>query len=372
MPQRIGIALVALLSIALFVVGSLFRSSVATPRTEAVELVFDEPRNYVCQRAESAIRIDGKLDESAWQAADWSKDFVDIEGAIRPKPLYRTRVKMLWDDTHLYIAAELEEPHVWANATEHDSYIFHFDNDFEVFLDPDGDNHLYAELEMNARNTTWDLLLVKPYQAGGPAIDAWEIVGLKSAVHVDGTLNDSRDRDRGWTIEMAWPWSALRQIAGRPVPPKDGDQWRINFSRVQWQHEIVDGKYRKAANTKEDNWVWSPQGVIDMHRPERWGYVQFTATPAGMTAPPFRLDPSAPARELLHRLYWAQKDYHRQHGRYADTLATLRLPRYIHPALGEPEMIASATSFEITVPVRTQGIEERWQIRSDGRISKAK
>src|SRR5437762_10018554 len=48
-----------------------------------------------------------------------------------------------------------------------------------------------------------------------------------------------------------------------------GDQWRVNFSRVEWRHEVLDGKYRKIPNLREDNWVWSPQGVIDMHRPER-------------------------------------------------------------------------------------------------------
>ena len=70
-------------------------------------------------------------------------------------------MKMLWDDEALYIAAEIEEPHVWATITEHDAVIFQ-DPDFEVFLDPDGDNHNYAELELNAKNTTWDLLLTKP------------------------------------------------------------------------------------------------------------------------------------------------------------------------------------------------------------------
>jgi len=45
-------------------------------------------------------------------------------------------MQMLWDDECLYIAAEMEEPHLWATLTEHDSIIFH-DNDFEVFLDPD-------------------------------------------------------------------------------------------------------------------------------------------------------------------------------------------------------------------------------------------
>ena len=60
--------------------------------------------------------------------------FVDIQGATQPRPRFRTRAKMLWDDEYFYIAAELEEPHVWATLTEHDSVIFH-DNDFEVFLE---------------------------------------------------------------------------------------------------------------------------------------------------------------------------------------------------------------------------------------------
>ena len=69
---------------------------------------------------------------------------------------------MLWDDNYFYIAEQLEEPHVWATLTKHDSVIFQ-DNDFEVFIDPDGDNQEYYEIEINALNTDWDLLLKKAY-----------------------------------------------------------------------------------------------------------------------------------------------------------------------------------------------------------------
>ena len=169
------------------------------------------------------------------------------------------------------------------------------------------DSHLYGELELNALNTTWDLLLAKPYKDGGQAVDAWEITGLKTAVHVDGTLNDPRDTDRGWTVEIAWPWKSLKEIADCPVPPRDGDQWRINFSRVEWDHEVVDGKYRKVPKRPEHNWVWSPQGVIDMHRPERWGILQFSTAAPGTTV--FVPDPAQPARDYLHRVYYAQRDY---------------------------------------------------------------
>jgi hypothetical protein len=283
---------------------------------------FPHPKGYVCYRATSPVTIDGKPTEAAWAAAPWSDEFVDIEGDKKPKPRHRTRVKMLWDDEALYIAAELDEPHVWATLTQHDAVIFH-DNDFEVFLDPDGDNHLYAELELNALNTTWDLLLTRPYKDGGKAVNGWEIIGLKTAVHVDGTPNDPRDTDRGWTVEIRWPWAGLKELTGVRVPPRDGDRWRINFSRVEWDTEVVGGKYQKVKGRPEHNWVWSPQGVIDMHRPERWGYLQFSPAEPGKAA--FRPDPDWPTRDLLHRVYYAQRDYRKANGKYAGSVAELGL-----------------------------------------------
>jgi hypothetical protein len=231
------------------------------------------PRRYTCARAGGAVRIDGKLDDAAWQRAAWTDGFIDILGEAAAKPRFRTRAKMLWDDEYFYVAAELEEPDVWATLTEHDSVIFR-DNDFEIFLNPTGDTRNYFEFEINALNTGWDLFLNKPYRQGGKADNSWEIPGLKTAVSVDGTLNDPKDRDRGWTVEIAFPWSAFgeRSGVGRPEP---GAEWRVNFSRVEWQVRTENGKYQKLPGLKEDNWVWSPQGKINMHIPEMWGYVKF-------------------------------------------------------------------------------------------------
>ncbi|WP_395091092.1 carbohydrate-binding family 9-like protein [Armatimonas sp.] len=282
---------------------------------------YPHPKGYVCARASEPIVIDGDLTKPVWQAAPWSEDFLDIEGETRPAPRFRTRMKMLWDNTFFYIAAELEEPDIWATLTEHDSVIF-YDNDFEIFLDPDGDNHDYGEFEMNALNTTWDLRLPKPYRDGGPALNEWEIEGIKTAVKVFGTLNDARDRDHGWTLELALPWSGLKTLQGGDCP-EVGQQWRVNFSRVEWDIEPVDnfpypvdnstlpvdnsGKvpapYQKIPSTPEYNWVWSPQWAIDMHRPEWWGYVQFEESPDV----PFRPDPDWESRCHLMELYHAEK-----------------------------------------------------------------
>jgi len=259
----------------------------------------------------------GKLDDEAWKLARWTQDFVDIEGKESLKPFFRTRAKMLWDDDYLYVGAELEEPNVWATLTVHDSVIFQ-DNDFEVFIDPDGDNHQYYEYEINALGTDWDLRLPKPYRDGGPALNEWEIPGLKKAVHVNGTINDPSNTDVGWTLELAFPWKVLGEFAKCPCPPRTGEQWRVNFSRVEWDIRVVGGVYEKIPHLPEHNWVWSPQGVIDMHRPEMWGYVQFEDEPK-----PFIPDPDWAVKCELMEVYWAQREFHEKVKRYAKNAAEL-------------------------------------------------
>ena len=59
------------------------------------------PRRYVAYRAPSRVRVDGKLDDPAWAGAPWSEPFVDIEGDRGPRPRFRTRTKLLRDDTYL-------------------------------------------------------------------------------------------------------------------------------------------------------------------------------------------------------------------------------------------------------------------------------
>jgi hypothetical protein len=281
------------------------------------------PLGYGALLAQQAPVIDGKLDDDVWKNAPWTEDFVDIQGDARPAPRFRTRAKMAWDQKYFYVAARLEEPHVWGTLTKHDSVIFQ-DNDFEIFIDPDGDNQQYLELEINALNTEWDLRLVKAYRDGGPALNEWEVPGLKTAVAVEGTLNNSSDQDTAWTVEWAIPWTVLAEFAGRQSPPKSGDVWRVNFSRVEWRHTVDKaGNYKKVPGFPEDNWVWSPQGRIDMHRPETWGHVRFVNTPEEAKKPVIADDQQA--RWWLMEVYEAQKTYQGKNKKYAATFEQLGL-----------------------------------------------
>jgi len=289
------------------------------------------PLHYIASKTQTAPDIDGNLTDPAWQTAAWTEYFSDIEGDIRPKPLYQTRVKMLWDDQYLYIGAELEEPNVWAYVTGHDEVVFR-DNDFEVFVNPDNNARNYFEIETNAIKTIFDLFLPEPYKNGGDPLVGWDAQGLKKAVHINGTLNDPRDKDHGWTVEMAIPiWSI--SMGNQPETPHPGSLWRINFSRVEWDTDAKDGKYVKRTDPAtqktlpEHNWVWSPQGVIDMHFPERWGYLLFAdtiaRTPSRATA--FTLPLSEKMKNRLWELYYRQSFYFRDHGTYAENLSALNI-----------------------------------------------
>ncbi len=236
------------------------------------------PKHYIVAKTNSKIIIDGVIDEPAWNNAIYSDKFIDIEGVKTPK--YDTRLKMLWDDEYLYVYSEMEEPHIWGNLKQRDTIIY-YNNDFEVFIDPSGTGSTYGEIEINTLNTVWDLFLDKPYRVGGKANFQWNLNNLKTAVKIKGTLNDPKDIDTLWAVEMAIPLKAFVSLKNRPKTyPKEGEQWRINFSRVQWNHDLINRKYyRKKENgkyLKEYNWVWSNQKIINMHEPEKWGFLQFT------------------------------------------------------------------------------------------------
>ncbi len=239
------------------------------------------PKHYIVSKTKSPILIDGLSNDDAWDNAVFSDFFTDIEGLESGKvPKYDTRVKMLWDDSTLYVYAELEEEHIWGDIKKRDEIIY-YNNDFEVFISPSGKTENYGEIEMNALNTVWDLFLNKPYRDGGKANFHWNLDDLKTAVNIQGTLNNPTDIDTMWTVEMAIPLAAYIELKDKPkTSPKEGEQWRINFSRVHWDHDINDGVYsRKKEDGKylrEYNWVWSSQKVINMHEPEKWAYLQFT------------------------------------------------------------------------------------------------
>ena len=324
------------------------------------------PETYICYQCSGEIRVDGNLDEADWENAPWTHVFVDIEGDKKPAPAYPTRAKMLWDKKYFYVAAELEEPHLWGTLHQRDTVVF-YDNDFEIFIDPDWDTHNYYEIEMNALNTVWDLLLTKPYRDGGMAIDSWNITGLKTGVHINGTLNDPSDKDNSWFVEVAMPWEVLAEAKSGQKMPVDGEQWRVGFSRVEWQVIIENGAYKKKIGPQgkhlpEENWVWSATGEINMHKPELWGVVQFSGSNSENQNSVYQQNEDWEIIGQLRNLYYRQKNYRKEFGSFASSAVELRFDDF------NPKIVVHKNTYTAG-KLSTCG-KFYWFIREDGYLWK--
>ena len=196
------------------------------------------PPVYTCHRAKKPFELDGNINKPFWEDAPYTDEFLDIEGSHMPLPRFVTRAKMLWDDENLYVAAVLDGDEIWGHQTERDSVIF-LDNDFEIFVDPDSDTYHYYEFEMNVLNTVWDLFLSEPYRDGGSGLNGYDMHGLRTAVHVDGSINDPSAENKCWSVEVVIPFAALYEYQKERRAPKNGEFYRMNFSRLTVLQETL-------------------------------------------------------------------------------------------------------------------------------------
>ena len=199
-----------------------------------------------------------------------------------------------------------------------------------------------------------------------------DIQGLKKGVHVDGTINDPGDEDSGWSVELAIPWKVLGQCAHRRVPPDEGDIWNMNFSRVRWDASVEGDRYAKKTDPETDrpvpahNWVWTPQGIANMHYPEMWGLVMFT-NPISAGGNSFSPAPVEEAMWALRKLYYAEKTHFLQYGRYTAEIARLGLRHEeVYGYLWPPKLQATEGTFEALLGSDDGRTETR--IDHDGRI----
>jgi hypothetical protein len=336
------------------------------------EHLFTQPKSYTINYVKTPPVIDGDINDAVWQQAQWTTNFRDIEGDLKPEPALRTNVKMLWGDTCIYIAAKINDPKVWAYIQKHDQIVF-LDNDFEVFIDPNNTTHQYFEMEFNARNTVFDLFLNKPYRNNGNPLFGWNPQGLRSAVKVQGTLNNPKDVDKSWTIEIAIPYRAI-SLGNDIQTPVDGTLWRINFSRVEWDTKVVDGKYVKlkderGRNLPEHNWVWSPQGVINMHYPERWGYLKFNRS-ANSTAE-FTLPYVELQKQYLWLIYYKEKKWFDEHKAYTADLRSIDVTDEVAINDHANTLKLEATPHQFMAFITDKNEHTAWTINQDGLITRS-
>jgi hypothetical protein len=211
-----------------------------------------------CRRATGRIKIDGVLDEVAWEKAEELKDFAVYWQNRKPKTA--TTAKLLWDDTYLYFAADMEDEDLFARVKERNGMTW-YDDVFELFFKPSADRLAYYEFQVNALNTPLELFLPSR-GAGGYLRFSDTRLGMESAVQLRGTLNNWEDKDKGWSVEGRIPWTAFKATGGRPKP---GDKWRFALCRYDYSATLENPELSSTAPLTKENF----------HRYEDYGELTF-------------------------------------------------------------------------------------------------
>ena len=246
----------------------------------------ESPGPYLCLKADQAIVVDGKLDEPIWRKAKpiYFKGLADGK-----EPTYESEARVIWDDQYLYAAMMFKDPHVWATVdlkpigpfeiwtvdqqirTRGDYEIMLWDGFAKFFFDPDADGKNYVEFHVNPLNALFDGYTTCGNDALNHSLPGvmvhceWTCEGILHAVHVDGTLNDFSDKDKGWSVELAIPWQALKTFTKGNCPPKAGDIWKAHLGRV----------FRNGPAGKREYWTWPVIGLLNCHIPSKWETIRF-------------------------------------------------------------------------------------------------
>lgn len=249
-----------LLSTTIALIGSLCSAAMAGNKPELKRSPYDLPL-YICHRTTGPIKVDGILNEDSWKKAP-TADFWLMGNSFK-KATQNTTAKLCWDDKYLYVGFECADTNIYTRYTQHDDALFN-DDAVEAFINPSGDLIHYFEFEVSPTNVTYDLKITNPTgNTHTTTYDAsWECPGILTATKVIGTVNNDKDTDTGWSVEMAIP---LKAFQGAPnCPPINGDRWRMNMFRCG-----------EAPVNEYDNWSLILDPDASFHTPSRFGALVF-------------------------------------------------------------------------------------------------
>lgn len=241
---------------------------------------------------------DGKLDEEAWKSAATTGAFVDVRSGM-PNTAFPVKgsVKLLWDETNLYLGFEVTDTNVVGgfDKKEKDPHLWTKDT-VEIMVDPDGDgdNKDYYEIQVNPQGLVFDSQFddynsPKKDPDGPFGHQDWE-AKLKPGVVVDGTLDKTDDTDKGYVVELAMPWKSFSKA--KQTPPKIGDVWRMNFYAMQdnggvsWSSIRNQGNFHKASRFGKI--MWTEKGYVP---PIPFGFSPSAAAPPVLAPPPGPIPP---------------------------------------------------------------------------------
>ena len=164
------------------------------------------PAPYPCQRTATPINIDGRLDEADWQRAEVIEQFY-VFAPRGAGDLPVTKVRMLWDPTHLYVGFECEDDDIWSYSDKPDAELW-FGDVAEFFIKPSVQKLSYAELVVAPNGTLTDAWHESRGGGGFKRYHGWSS-NARVATSITGTDGPSSDQDTSYSVEIAIPLASI-------------------------------------------------------------------------------------------------------------------------------------------------------------------
>lgn len=189
--------------------------------------LFCEREIYIAERVKGKIEIDGDIKEEEWGKIPTIKKFYRA-GNLDKEVHSKTIVWIKYDDNFLYIAGRMEDKDIVAYVKNQDGPVWN-DDVFEVFIKPKFNSPNYYEINFNPLGTIFDAFFPRKRIHFSRSCDYSS--NVKVATKIKGTLNNCKDIDEGWDIEIAIPFSSFSETT---LPPKKGDIWYFSICRYDY------------------------------------------------------------------------------------------------------------------------------------------
>ena len=195
-------------------------------------------------RLASAVRIDGRLDDAAWAAAEATTAFTESYPTPGIPGRLRTEARVLYDDAALYVSMRMDDPapdSIPAQLARRDAGGIYSDW-AQVMVDSYHDRRTGFAFAVNPRGVKRDVYLSNDNSEDSGWDAVWE-----AAAQVDSA---------GWTAEFRIPFTQLRFA---PAEPAGGRTWGLQFTRDVARHQA---RYSWAPWVRSDNAFVSRFGTL--------------------------------------------------------------------------------------------------------------
>jgi hypothetical protein len=243
----------------LFIFGSLVAK-------QEKKLVIGEQPVFKVHKARGSIIVDGVRNDPGWENAEIRSLDYFYRGDRAPDK-QKSTFRMLWDEGYIYLFYDCEDTSLTARETIPDSRPY-LDDCAEFFCLPVPDSlNLHFGFEINLYKAAFDYVIIMNFYNDRYAFIKSYNPAYKAELSYQGTINDNADKDKGWQMEIAIPFSAFNDLNSF-LPAKVGTRWA--FQAVRQDRNVISESRRSTSTLFP---IYDIRK--DVHQPSRFGLMEF-------------------------------------------------------------------------------------------------